>query len=256
MAADDLSKPLTPDHPARNAADRWSWVNLVAAALVTIGLGVLAWIPLQSNPLGGQPYVVVSLQTNPDAGMTQPNDSIGPSEIRQAIAPEDKSQPDAPAEIAAPNVSAVQRGGDIAFNQNASPPDEAPANDDQPVIYRTDGNGLVRLSNAGDPRLIEQTRAGSLPKIGPEGQRASVVYARPSRINPANADEPKIAILVTGLGISASGTSEAIQRLPGEISLAFAPYGGDLQRWIGKARRAGHEVLLQVPMEPFDYPDN
>jgi hypothetical protein len=40
------------------------------------------------------------------------------------------------------------------------------------------------------------------------------------------------------------------------VSLAFMPYGGDLERQVSRARAGGHEVLLQVPMEPFDYPDN
>ena len=40
------------------------------------------------------------------------------------------------------------------------------------------------------------------------------------------------------------------------MTFAFAPYGGDLERLVARARDEGHEVLLQVPMEPFDYPDN
>jgi polysaccharide deacetylase 2 family uncharacterized protein YibQ len=40
------------------------------------------------------------------------------------------------------------------------------------------------------------------------------------------------------------------------VTLAFTPYGADLARWIARARGAGHEILLQLPMEPFDYPDN
>ena len=39
------------------------------------------------------------------------------------------------------------------------------------------------------------------------------------------------------------------------MTLAFAPYGSSLQRWVDKARLEGHEVLLQLPLEPFDYPD-
>src|SRR5262249_37652362 len=45
-------------------------------------------------------------------------------------------------------------------------------------------------------------------------------------------------------------------KLPGAVTLAFAPYGADLERWVSRARGEGHEILLQVPMEPFDYPDN
>ena len=40
------------------------------------------------------------------------------------------------------------------------------------------------------------------------------------------------------------------------MTLAFAPYGADLDRQVSRARDGGHELLLQVPMEPFDYPDN
>ena len=40
------------------------------------------------------------------------------------------------------------------------------------------------------------------------------------------------------------------------MTFAFAPYGTDLERWVTRARGEGHEVLLQVAMEPFDYPDN
>ena len=44
--------------------------------------------------------------------------------------------------------------------------------------------------------------------------------------------------------------------MPPEVTLAFAPYGNSLDRWTARARQDGHELLLQVPLEPFDYPDN
>jgi polysaccharide deacetylase 2 family uncharacterized protein YibQ len=40
------------------------------------------------------------------------------------------------------------------------------------------------------------------------------------------------------------------------MSLGFTPYGDDLEAWAAKARENGHEIMLQVPMEPFDYPNN
>jgi polysaccharide deacetylase 2 family uncharacterized protein YibQ len=40
------------------------------------------------------------------------------------------------------------------------------------------------------------------------------------------------------------------------VTLAFMPYGSDIDRLVAQARGAGHEILLQVPMEPFGYPDN
>ena len=40
------------------------------------------------------------------------------------------------------------------------------------------------------------------------------------------------------------------------MTFAFSPYGADVERLATRARAEGHEVLLQAPMEPFDYPDN
>jgi polysaccharide deacetylase 2 family uncharacterized protein YibQ len=81
-----------------------------------------------------------------------------------------------------------------------------------------------------------------------------MVYARPPA--PASAASARIAIVVVGLGIGAASTAEALGTLPAAVTFAFAPYGAELDRLVARARSEGHEVLLQVPMEPFDYPEN
>ena len=68
--------------------------------------------------------------------------------------------------------------------------------------------------------------------------------------------KPRIAIIIGGLGISAKDTVAALAGLPPQITLAFAPYAGDVQKWVTLARRQGHEILLEVPMESFDFPDS
>ncbi len=70
---------------------------------------------------------------------------------------------------------------------------------------------------------------------------------------PATADDARIAIVIGGVGIDADGSSQAID-LPGAVTLAFAPYGNDLHATLANARAAGHEILLQIPLEPFNYP--
>ncbi|MGB3867469.1 MAG: divergent polysaccharide deacetylase family protein, partial [Xanthobacteraceae bacterium] len=67
---------------------------------------------------------------------------------------------------------------------------------------------------------------------------------------------PTVAVVIGGLGIGAARTTDAIVKLPGAITLAFTPYGSDPARLVAQARARHHEILLQVPMEPFDYPDN
>lgn len=104
-----------------------------------------------------------------------------------------------------------------------------------------------------DPALIETRPDGTLPRIAPDGRQAWRVYAR--RFDDADR-RPRIAVLVVGLGVSEGATTTAIERLPGEISLAFSPYGLRLERQFAAARAAGHEVLIGLPMEPANFPLN
>jgi hypothetical protein len=103
-----------------------------------------------------------------------------------------------------------------------------------------------------DSRVAERTDQGILPIVSISGHKAHRLYARAF----VATDKPKIAIVMTGVGISARGTDAAIRKLPGDVTLAFAPYGRDLELQVNEARSEGHEILLQVPMEPQDYPQS
>jgi polysaccharide deacetylase 2 family uncharacterized protein YibQ len=103
-----------------------------------------------------------------------------------------------------------------------------------------------------DPALIETTDNGPLPRIAADGRTPLQAYAAPV----GDATKPRIAIVISGLGISAKATAAALAKLPPQVTLAFAPYASDVQSWVTQARQKGHEVLLEVPMEPFDFPDS
>ena len=45
-------------------------------------------------------------------------------------------------------------------------------------------------------------------------------------------------------------------KLPPAVTFALAPYAPDIQKLAERARADDHELLVQAPMEPFDYPDN
>ncbi len=93
---------------------------------------------------------------------------------------------------------------------------------------------------------------GPLPTIAADGRVPAQAYARPFRSN----GRPRVALIVGGLGLNAVTTRAAIERLPAEVTLSFVPYAEGLQGWIDLARAQGHEVLLEMPMEPSGYPDN
>lgn len=111
-------------------------------------------------------------------------------------------------------------------------------------------HALPRAPIAG---LTEPGPGGLLPVIGPDGTRPSRAYARPFHGDPG---APTVAVVIGGMGLNTAVTEAAIDQLPPEIALSFAPYARDLQAWIDRARAAGHEVLIEAPMEPFDYPNN
>jgi polysaccharide deacetylase 2 family uncharacterized protein YibQ len=120
----------------------------------------------------------------------------------------------------------------------------APAPVTQPIYA---GKALLA-----DPALIENSASGPLPRIADDGRKPMTAYAAPAAVNA----KFKIAVVVSGLGVSASATKAALANLPAGVTLGFAPYAGDVGEWVSQARGRGHEVLLQIPMEPFDFPDS
>jgi polysaccharide deacetylase 2 family uncharacterized protein YibQ len=103
--------------------------------------------------------------------------------------------------------------------------------------------------------LVEDSQYGPLPKIASDGRRAIDVYARPSRYAAKNPGDPaRVAILVNGLGLPDSPSGDVLKGLPPSVSVAYGAYGRSLQDWVNKARADGHEVLLEVPLEPNGYP--
>lgn len=103
--------------------------------------------------------------------------------------------------------------------------------------------------------LVEESQYGPLPKIASDGRRPIDVYARPSKYAARTPGDPaRVAILVSGLGLPDSPSGDVLKGLPPSVSVAYGAYGRSLQDWVNKARAEGHEVLLQVPLEPNDYP--
>lgn len=98
--------------------------------------------------------------------------------------------------------------------------------------------------------LHQRGDGGLLPVIAEDGREIADAYARPHH---TRAGQPSVSIIVGGLGINYTHTRSAIEELPPEVTLAFAPHARGLQTWIRRAREAGHEVLIELPLEPHDH---
>ena len=142
--------------------------------------------------------------------------------------------------------------GDPKVALNLAPPE--PERQAAPSV--SPGGGGARYVNGNavsDLTLTDETPQGSVPRIGDDGRMPLTAFG--AAFN-AKETRPKIAIVLMGVGISSSGTSLALSRLPAQIAFAFVPFGLDVQSLVDQTRGKGHEVLLEVPMEPFDFPDS
>jgi polysaccharide deacetylase 2 family uncharacterized protein YibQ len=241
ISHDELTRPLGLE-PAtrRRRIPVLPWGQIVVAGSGLMFLALAGWLAVARDPDGGEPVVVSRIERSksppPVTAPAQPPDTG----VR-TVTGDDKNAPErsTAAELESASGVKVVRGSG-----------EAPSS----IVIRVPG-APDKLAPAPDKRLTERGRQGSLPKIGADGARPLDVYARPVT-PPAGKVAGRIAIVVGGMGLSQSLTNDAVAKLPGPVTLAFAPYGTEIERQVSRAREDGHEVLLQVPMEPFDYPDN
>ena len=218
---DDLSAPLGQQKRKRRFVVPLAVPQAIASTLGLFLVVFVLWVLGVEDPLGGEPVAIVAAEPRPGAKKVEISPWAGPA--------------DTPRRYDGPG----QAGKTVTIIDGSS-------GKRQEVVIPDKGGPT------GDQRLLETSRHGTIPKVGSDGARAAEIYA----VKVANADGPRVALVVGGLGIGASGTADALAKLPAPVTLAFTPYGGDLERVVTRARADGHEVLLQIPMEPFDYPDN
>jgi polysaccharide deacetylase 2 family uncharacterized protein YibQ len=172
---------------------------------------------------------------------------------QQKIAGLDRPEPeatDAPLPEPAPDTTGpADLPADLTTEDSADVGNRQPVEPEEP----TDTSAPDSLALVTDPTLIEETEIGPLPIIGPDGREPWQVYARPFD---DYSTKPRIALVIAGLGLSSVVTGTAIETLPPEVTFAFSVYGNNLEQWIDKARGTGHEIMLMLPMEPYNFPAN
>jgi uncharacterized protein len=253
--ADDLNAPLG-QRPKRRRTIRIPVPQIIAGMLALFFAVFVLWAAVRDDPFGGEPAAVVPIHLQPASAAKTP---AKPDGREAAAASAGTGHYDHPGQTPAPAGAGQQASQDK--------PVAAPGTRTIDIINGTTGArqevtvpapGHDARPSAGaavDGKFVEMTPQGPLPKIATDGVRPADAFAQPVKALPGKPDAPRVALIVGGLGVSAKLTADAIATLPGPVTLAFVPYGSDAA-WAARARAAGHEVLLQVPMEPFDYPDN
>ncbi len=232
MARDELKQPLYRRSLRERLWARKPSLLSVASLLVAIGfVGGGAYLARIPHPFAGEP-VVTAL--------------IPPPELIKNVA----EQPDGAQAGEGADVETASVDGEKIDD---STQEESVAS--QEVIVQPSSSNRP-LRPAPVAALTEISSGALLPRVGPGNQKPSSVYAREASLSVIHSDVPKIAIMLGGMGLNASLTEKAVKDLPGDVTFAFAPYGENLQDQVDKARANGHEVMLQLPMEPMGYPTN
>ena len=242
---DELNRPLKFKRLSQKAKSG------VPYGLVALGLcGVLIvslvlFLMITDDRLGGEPYAVASIERVappvPDRVQT-PEAAVANDSVTGSVPSALKGS--APVAESADQVEHMS-GVKVIRGSNGKAPTGL-------VIEIPDNTG-VELSGAPDPRLTEPGTYGLLPKIAPDGSKPMNVYARPVPVTARpKTGMPRIAVVFGGVGLVEAASQKLIKILPQEITLGFAPYGKALEAHVNAARMAGHELLLQVPMDSFD----
>jgi polysaccharide deacetylase 2 family uncharacterized protein YibQ len=238
-AADDLSTPLGQKTVRRKRRFRLPFTGIQALAVV-LGLFLVVFVSFalfNDNPFGGEPIARVALRQPAPAGEKSAAAASSAAEPAMKSAPRQAPAGEQKTVTIIDGSSGARHDVVIGGAADKAEPDAAPA-----------------MVAGIDQRLLEKSRYGMIPVMS-DGLKPFTVYAgEADRVRAAKM--PVVAIVVGGLGVGAAKTTDAIMKLPAAVTLAFTPYGSDPAKLAERARAQRHEVLLQIPMEPFDYPDN
>lgn len=238
MPRDELRQPLKK----RSLRERlWSKrpSALVAASVTAMALFVSGgiWLSHIPHPFAGEPVVVAVIPEVQELATS----SVTPPESKDV--PADSGDTEAVMEAN----SALVEGE----SSEATPPEPEPAYQQEAAIVMARHRAM---KPAPFPAVTEATIDGPLPRISDRGKKPFDAYSQVTPLAVTSSTRPKIAIVLGGMGLNAKLTTKAIKELPGDISFGFAPYGTNLQEQVNQARAKGHEIMLQLPMEPVGYP--
>jgi hypothetical protein len=245
MTADDLSTPLGQQQKKRRPAIRLPVPQIVAGALALFFGVFVLWAIVADDPFGGEPMTVVPANLHVAAVKAPDAPGAPPAATAGGPGRYDGPAPVAPpaAEPQAPTRTITIIDGKTGAKQEVEIPDP------NKTVAAAESLPL-------DQKFVEMTPHGPIPKIAADGTRPAEAFAQPVQALPGKPDAPRVALIVGGLGVSDNATADAIAKLPGVVTLGFVPYGSNVAMLTARARGGGHEILLQVPMEPFNYPDN
>jgi len=204
----------------------------------------------QENGPADEPAQPASAQET-SSGQAEPSAASGvamESQSAQGIAPtgEPAAAPDAP--------DSSEQTAIAALDPRIVP--DTPGNATQDTIPSEAAETPEPSEVADTPGAAEETADESGAQTGFQPQLLAAGEAPPiPRKRGGFRLRGKIALIIRGLGVKPELTEQAIAKMPTQVAMAFVPYGEGLETWTERAKRDRHDVLIQIPLEPENYPE-
>ena len=226
----DLNAPLgmgpPQDQPPPRRRRRLSaWAGIVGGLVAAGALAAAALFLFTADPHGGEPYGVAGIEP------------AAPKPARQ-IAPPRAVDPTPTGSLPpSPRITDLPRQPVAPASQLAAASGAAPSG---PLVIDVAKVLAERRQQSDAPRATLVAPTPMEPQVAPPLD--------------ASGDQPKIAILVAGMGLSQTATRTATEIMPAAVTFAFVPYVDRIDTTAAAAKAKGHEVLLQMPMQDAGVP--
>lgn len=136
-----------------------------------------------------------------------------------------------------------QAAGEGAVTGTEQPMDETDAMK-QAQQEKAAGEGVAAEAPPETPAAEVGTETPAVPAAEPPA---------PAVAEKAPVSDPKLAIVITGVGLSRS-TLDMVITLPANVTMSISPYAAKVADVVKEVHGQGYEVLLDIPLEPADYP--
>lgn len=239
---------------------------LLGLAGLSIGAAVVTGLALFAIPRDDRPQPVAAVESETSRGQV----------VRLAVAPQPAEKPQAttaqtPKPAPKPSIAEKQskpiRTPDkalaplpppLAASQGAEP---SSVGEQVPVAKKAEEVVEEQAREAPLPRyaaLLAPPQAPSSPRTAtdaaewpkaPDRTAEAPTWRRFAALAPEADGRPRIVIVLDDMGLSEYRSDKAVA-LPRPLTMAVLPYGPEPEALVARARAAGHEVLVHLPMEP------
>jgi polysaccharide deacetylase 2 family uncharacterized protein YibQ len=127
---------------------------------------------------------------------------------------------------------------------------EEPVIEAAPALIPAHNDAEGKLRAAPVDGLTEKTAAGTLPRVGDNGLTPFTAYKKPFSAG----DHPVIAVAILDFGLSDVLAADILKEFPEGVSLVLSPYSTKPETWQKEARKTGHEIWMNLPLETERYP--